>query len=391
MAEMTLPERVTVVSLEDGRTVYLVGTAHVSKESVEDVRQTIEAVNPDRICVELCASRYQTLTQRDHWQKMDVFKVVRQKKSLMLLTQLILSSFYRQLGKTLDVQPGAEMLEGVNLAKDRNIELVLADRDIEITLKRLWGYLGFWTKMKLLNHLLYSLFADEKIDENLVETLKQKDQLEGIMAEFADRFPEIKHRLIDERDIYLAQKIRETQGASVVAVVGAGHCEGICKHIHSDQPLDDILQTPPKSWLPTVLKWGIPALIIGFFVYSFFAKGSEHFMQNVWIWFIGNGALSALGAAAALAHPLAIVSAFLAAPLTSINPAIGAGWIAGLVQAWVHRPTVDDFEDLPHAIESVRGFWQNPVIRILLVVALANLGSVLGTWGATIWIGARSV
>ena len=324
MTEMTLPDRVTVLPLEDERVVYLVGTAHVSKESVEDVRQTIDAVCPDRICVELCPSRYQTLTQRDHWQKMNIFKVVKQKKSLMLLTQLILSSFYRQLGKSLDVQPGAEMLEGVNLAREKDIKLVLADRDIEITLKRLWGHLGFWTKMKLLNHLLYSLFSQEKIDENLVETLKEKDQLEGIMAEFAEQFPEIKHRLIDERDLYLAQKIRDAKGRCIVAVVGAGHCKGICDYIHSDHSLDAIMQTPPKSWVPRALKWGIPALIIGLFGYGFFAKGSEHFVQNVWIWFIGNGVLSALGAALAFAHPLAIVSAFFAAPLTSLNPAIGA-------------------------------------------------------------------
>lgn len=386
-----LPEKVTHITLDDQREIYLVGTAHVSKESVDDVKTTVDMVKPDRICVELCQPRFQTLTQRDSWQKMDIFKVIKEKKSMMLLVQLIMSAFYRQLGKHLDVQPGAEMMEGVNLAKKHHVELVLADREIEITLKRVWGYLGFWTKCKLINHLFLSLFTDEQIDESMVETLKQKDQLEGIMAEFAEQFPEIKHRLIDERDVYLAQKIREAGGQTIVAVVGAGHCKGISEYIHKDNDLEPLKQTPPKSWIPTTLKWGIPALIIVLFGYGLYDKGVAHFFKNLWIWFLGNGVCSAIGAIAAFAHPLAVIAAFISAPFTSLNPLIGAGWVAGLVQAWAKRPTVDDFEDMPNAIESAKGFWLNPVTRTLLVVALANLGSVVGTWVSTAWIAARSI
>jgi pheromone shutdown-related protein TraB len=390
MTDSPLPDRVTHVTLADNRQIYLVGTAHVSKDSVDDVRHTVNSVNPDTICVELCKPRYQTLTQRDAWQKMDIFKVVREKKSLMLLVQLIMSAFYRQLGKHLDVQPGAEMLEGVDLAKKRNIQLVLADREIEITLKRVWGYMGFWTKAKLVNHLFLSLFSDETIDENMVETLKQRDQLEGVMAEFADQFPEIKHRLIDERDIYLAQKIREASGKTIVAVVGAGHCQGISEYIHQDNDLEKLKETPPPSWMPQVLKWGIPILIIGLFAYGLHEKGLDHFIKNIGIWLLGNGLFSAIGAIAAFAHPYAVIAAFFAAPFTSLNPMIGAGWVAGLVQAWAKRPTVDDFEDMATAIESVREFWHNPVTRTLLVVALANLGSVIGTYVSLFFIGMRT-
>ena len=390
MIDSQLPERVTHVQLADNRDIYLVGTAHVSKESVDDVKQAVDAIHPDRICVELCKPRYQTLTQRDAWKKMDIFKVVRKKKSLMLLVQLIMSAFYRQLGKTLDVQPGAEMLEGVNLAKTKNIDLILADREIEITLKRVWGYMGFWTKAKLVNHLFCSLFTDESIDQDMVETLKQKDQLESIMAEFSEQFPEIKHRLIDERDIYLAQKIREAGGEKVVAVVGAGHCKGISEHILRDNDLTELETIPKKSWFPTLLKWGIPVLIIALFAYGLYTKGVEHFLKNLWIWLLGNGLFSAIGAIAAFAHPLAVLAAFFAAPFTSLNPLIGAGWVAGLVQAWIKRPTVDDFEDMSTAIESVKGFWTNPVTRTLLVVALANLGSVIGTYVSGFWIGIRT-
>lgn len=388
--QLQLPERVQRIEV-DGRDAYLVGTAHVSRESVEDVRRTIEQVGPDTVCVELCRSRHEALTQRDAWAKMDIFKIVRQGKSLLLLSQLIMTSFYRRLGEKLGVQPGAEMLEAVRLAQERGAELVLADRDIQITLKRTYGYLGFWTKLRLLFGLSASIFVSEKIDEEMVEKLKEKDQLEAVMAEFTGKFPEIKKRLIDERDVYLAQQIRHAKGEKVVAVIGAGHVKGIKNHIGQDEEIDELEDLPPRSIWPTVLKWGLPAVIIGIIVWGFFKEGAAHSVENIYIWILVNGVLSALGAAAALGHPVTILSAFLAAPLTSLNPLMAAGWVAGLVQAWVRRPRVSDLEDLPNAINTVKGWWTNPVTKILLVVALANLGSVAGTWIAGTWIFTRSV
>ncbi len=390
MSETSLPDRVSVITV-DNRQIYLVGTAHVSQESVDDVRSTVEQVNPDTICIELCDARHKAITQKDSWKKMDIVKVIKKKKAVLLLAQLIMSSFYRRLGEQLGVQPGAEMLEGIECAKKRNARLILADRDIEITLKRVWGYLGFWNKMKLLSTLMVSMFSREEIDADTIETLKQQDQLESIMAEFTEQFPEIKLRLIDERDIYLAQKIRAAQGQKIVAVVGAGHCQGIKQHIQQDESLEEISTVPRKSIVPKLIGWGIPVLLIGLFAYGFFTKGTDFSMKTILIWFLVNGTLSALGAAIALAHPLTILSAFLGAPITSLNPLIAAGWVAGLVQAFVKRPTVDDMEDLPNAIYSAKGFWTNPVTRILLVVIFANLGSVLGTWISGIWILGRSV
>ncbi len=388
--QLQLPERVQRIEV-DGRDVYLVGTAHVSRESVEDVRRTIEQVGPDTVCVELCRSRHEALTQRDAWAKMDIFKIVRQGKSLLLLSQLIMTSFYRRLGEKLGVQPGAEMLEAVRLAQERGAKLVLADRDIQITLKRTYGYLGFWTKLRLLFGLSASIFVSEKIDEEMVEKLKEKDQLEAVMAEFTEKYPEIKKRLIDERDVYLAQQIRHAKGEKVVAVVGAGHVEGIKNHIGQDEAIDELEDLPPRSIWPTVLKWGLPAVIIGIIVWGFFKEGAAHSVENIYIWILVNGLLSALGAAAALGHPVTILSAFLAAPLTSLNPLMAAGWVAGLVQVWVRRPKVSDLEDLPNAINTVKGWWTNPMTKILLVVAFANLGSVAGTWIAGTWIFTRSV
>ncbi len=375
----------------EGREVYLVGTAHVSRESVADVRATIEQIGPDTVAVELCEARYEALVRREVWRQMDIFKIVREKKSVLLLAQLILTSFYRRLGDKLGVQPGTEMLEAVKLAEGRGAKIVLADRDIRITLKRVYGYLSFWNKLKLATHLLAGLFAGEEISAELVENLKKKDQLEAVMSEFTDKFPEIKKRLIDERDIYISQKIRQAGGKKVVAVVGAGHVEGISRHIMGSEPVEELLSVPRGSVWPKILKWGLPALIIGIVVYGFFRQGAAETAESIYIWILVNGLFSAAGAAAALGHPLTVVSAFFAAPVTSLNPTIAAGWVAGLVQAWVRRPMVTDFENLGEAISTVKGFWMNPVTKILLVVALANLGSVIGTWVAGTWIAARSV
>ncbi|MBN1457413.1 MAG: TraB/GumN family protein [Sedimentisphaerales bacterium] len=388
--DTTLADSVKHIKI-DGKDVYLVGTAHVSKESVEDVRNTVKAVSPNSICTELCEARCRAMVEKDNWEKMDIFKVIKQKKSVLLLAQLVMSAFYRKLGDELGVEPGAEMLECVKLSAETGAELILADRDIEITLKRVWRGLGFFQKFKLTLSLLYSLIDNEEIDENTVEKMKNSDQLESMMESFAESYPQIKERLLDERDVYLSQKIRNAPGPVVVAAVGAGHVNGIVEHIQQDIDLEPIMQLPPKTILPTILKWVVPILIVGLLVAGFFKGGIEHSKIDLLIWVLVNGVFSAIGAAVALAHPLTVIASFIAAPLTSLNPMVAAGFVSGLVQAWIKRPTVDDFKRLPHDIMSVKGFWMNPVTRILLVVILANLGSAIGTWVAGFWIGARAM
>jgi len=384
-----LPPRVSHVQVEN-KDVYLVGTAHISRESVEDVRATIEQVRPDAVCVELCQARHQAMTQADNWRRMDIFKVIRQKKAVFLLAQLILSSFYRRLGEKLGVQPGAEMLEAIRLTEQTGAQLVLADRDIDITLKRVWGYLGFWSKLKLAMQLTMSIFVPERIDAGMIEQIKKQDQLEAIMTEFAQQYPEIKKRLIDERDTFLAQKIRTAPGTTTVAVVGAGHLEGIKAQIGQEHALDELMKLPPKSVWSAVLKWSLPLLIVALIAFGF-AGGIEQGIQNIYIWVFVTGTLAALGALLALAHPLTILSAFVAAPITTLHPLIGVGWVTSIVQAIIHRPKVSDLEDLPDALTTFKGFWTSPVIRILLVGALASLGGAIGFWVAGFWIGARSV
>lgn len=389
-APTALPKAVHTVRLGE-RTVHLVGTAHVSAESVEDVRATIEATAPDTVCVELCDARYANLRDRDNWRKLDIFKVLKEGKAALLLSSLVMTSFQKRIADELGVAPGAEMTEAIKLSNERDLRLVLADRDIQTTLRRTWSRLGFFARLKMIGQLIASLFAGGEIDKESIEQLKEEDQLSDMLEGLAKAFPSVKSTLIDERDTYLAQKVREAGGNTVVAVVGAGHMPGILAQIDTDQELAPLDEIPSPSIWGKVVAWGIPTLILGLFAYGFFRGGAEQSLTSINIWFLVNGAFSALGTACALGHPLAIVSAFVAAPLTSLNPFVAAGWVAGLVQAWVKRPKVADLEALPEDITSVRGFFRNPVSRILLVVVLANLGSTLGTVVAGSWIAASTL
>lgn len=383
-----LPVSVTPITLP-GRQVYLVGTAHVSRQSVDDVRHTIHGVHPDTVCVELCPARYQSLLDPQSWRQMDVYRVIRQGKAAFLLMQLILQSMYRRIGDRLGVQPGAEMLAAVELARERGAQLVLADRDVQVTLKRVWGGMSWWTKMRFLGQLLWSIFDDAEVDAASVERLKESDALTAAMTELADGFPEIKARLIDERDRYLAEKIRQAPGERIVAVVGAGHVPGIVRHIEEPCNLAPLEEVPSPSPWARAVAWFVPSLIVALVVLGFFRGGAALTGEAVLIWFGVHGTLSALGTAVALGHPLAVLSALLASPFTSLNPMIAAGWVAGLVQAWVRKPTVADLEALPQSILTVQGFWTNPVSRILLVVVFANIGSSLGTFISGGWIFAK--
>lgn len=374
-----------------GREIYLVGTAHVSLESIDDVRKTVEMVEPDAICVELCQGRYEAFTRPDAWRKMDVFKVIKEGKAALLLSQLIMSAFYKRIGDRLGVRPGADMLEGVRLARERGVELALVDRDVQVTLKRLWRGLSFWNKLKLLFMILTSAVAEPDIDRQAVDDLKQSGRLDDVMSEFAKAFPAAKQTVIDERDVYLAQKIRETEGERVVAVVGAGHVPGIARAIDTDHVLAPMETVPAPSLWSRSVKWLVPSLIVAIIAYGFFSAGAAHSLESISIWVLVNGVLAAVGAALALGHPITVLAAFLAAPITSLNPTIAAGWVSGLVQAWVKKPTVADLEAMGEVLTAFpRGLWRNPVSRILLVVVFSNLGSTLGTFIGGSWIAARS-
>ena len=366
--------------LLDGKRILLIGTAHISQSSVDEVNTVINQVNPDTVCIELCSSRYQAMLAKDQWKNMDIFKVIREGKSFLLFANLIMTAFQKRLGSRLGVKPGSEMFEAANVAEKLNSELVLADRDVKITLQRTWRGMKFWGKMKVLGQLLASLFIREEISKEEIEKLKESDALSEAMKMLAEQSPEMKRILIDERDQYMAEKIRQSMGKLVVAVVGAGHVKGLTAELENKHNLAELESVPPTGKAVAWIKWGIPALIIALIVYGFFTVDTDVSIEMIQRWFLINGTLSALGTAAAFGHPITIATAFVAAPFTSLNPTIAAGWVAGLVEALLRKPQVRDFENLADDITHLKGFWQNNITRILLVVIFANLGSAIGTF-----------
>lgn len=373
----------TVHHLEyDDKQVILVGTAHVSRESAQQVRQVIQEEKPDTVCVELCQSRYQSIRQKERWQETDIIKIIREKKSFLLLSNLLLASFQKRIAKKLDIKPGQEMITAIETADEMDAEIHLADRDIRTTLSRTWRAMGLWSKIKLLFQLMLSLGEVEEIKEEDIEKMKNEDVLETLLAEVGKALPVLKDILIDERDQYLAKKIRTAPGQKIVAVVGAGHVPGIKKYWNKDIDIRALEQLPPKSHTAGVLKWLIPGAIMAMFIAGFFYGGAKAGQDMIVWWIAANGILAGIGATIALAHPVTIVTSMLAAPLTSLNPMIAAGWVAGLVEAFSRKPKVKDLEKLPEDILSVRGFWRNKVTRILLVVVFTNLGSSIGTFVA---------
>ena len=274
------------------------------------------------------------------------------------------------------------MLRAIQAAGAVNARIHLADRDIRITLSRTWRLMGLWRKIKLLAQLIASAGEMDEIEEEDIEKLKRKDVLETLLSEIGEFLPEIRNILIDERDRYLAHKIRTAPGKKIVAVVGAGHVPGIQRYWEKPVDIETLEQIPPRSRVVGLLKWGIPVLIIGIIVMAFITAGAATGTHMIKWWVLANAVLAGLGAAIALGHPLTILSAIVAAPLTSLNPMIAAGWVSGMVEAFLRKPKVRDFESLPEDISSVRGFWKNKITRILLVVVFTNIGSSLGTFVA---------
>ncbi len=366
----------------DDKQIILIGTAHVSKESVTLVKSVIEQENPDTVAVELCPSRFQTIKQKDQWQEMDIIKVIKEKKAFLLLANFMLASFQKRIAAKLDIKPGAEMVKAIESGEAAGADIHLADRDIRVTLSRTWRTMGLWAKIKLLFQLILSLGEVDDIGEEDIENMKKQDVLESLLAELGQAMPVVKDILIDERDQYLCEKIRSAPGSKIVAVVGAGHVPGIKKYWESDIQLDKLEVLPPKGPLAGLLKWLLPGAILIVLAAGFYLGGKDAGTGMLTWWVAANGILAGLGALIALAHPLTVVSSVLAAPLTSLNPMIAAGWVSGLVEAFTRKPKVKDFEKLPQDILSVKGFWQNKVTKILLVVVFTNLGSAIGTFVA---------
>ncbi|RIU92633.1 TraB/GumN family protein [Oceanobacillus picturae] len=370
-------ENITRIHIDEKEFI-LIGTAHVSRHSAEQVKEVIERENPDAVCVELDEQRFQSIQDENRWRNMDIFKVIKEKKATLLLMNLAISSFQKRMAKQFDINPGQEMIQGIESAKETGAELVLADRNIQTTFSRIWRGIGLKGKAILLMQVIAGIFSKESISEEELEKMKNQDTINTILHEFTEHFPELKTPLIDERDQYLSQKIKDAPGKKIVAVLGAAHVPGIKEEIKREHDLNKLTELPAKTSFPKVIGWAIPFIILAVIAYTFIANPTAGWQQTI-SWVVWNGALSAIGAIIARAHPLAILTAFIVAPLTSLNPLLAAGWFAGFVQAYFKRPNVGDFETLTEDVFTVKGFFHNKVTRVLLVILLTNLGSSLGT------------
>lgn len=378
---------ITSVTLGE-REFLVLGTAHISRDSVEEVAAAVRELAPDRVCVEIDAERHKSLTEKQSWERLNVYDVIRQKKGFLLLGNLVLSSFQRRMGADLGVSPGEEMLAALQAADEAGIPASFVDRQIHTTLRRAWAKAGFWGRNKMLAALFGSVFTNEKLPAEEIEALKERGALEGMMNELAEYLPAAKEVLIDERDQYIAAKSYASEGSRILVVVGAGHVPGIVRwleSIHSggEHPnLDELDTVPPPGIVRKAIPWVVPVLVAGLIAWGFIRSGWDGGLQMLLRWFIVNGTLSGIGAIVALAHPLNILASIAAAPFTSMNPTIGVGFVSGLLEAVLRKPRVVDFANLQDDIATLRGFYRNRITRILLVFFFTTLGSAIGTFVA---------
>ncbi|MGB3225990.1 MAG: TraB/GumN family protein [Desulforhopalus sp.] len=364
------------------KTILLVGTAHISQESVLLVKKVIEQEHPDCVCLELDDKRYQALTQKKQWESLDLKTIIKDKQLSTLLVSLLMASYQKRLGGKLGVTPGAELLMAAQTAKELQIPLSLCDRDVRITLRRAWKSTSFFKKGYLLASLLASLFDKTELSEDKLKELKQKDVLTEMMEEMGEALPDLKRVLIDERDLYLVEKIKSSPGKKIVAVVGAGHVAGMLKKFDTDnkEKIAEVTIIPPVSRGYKIFGWAIPLLIIGSLGVIGVQKGASVAGDNIIFWILANGIPASIGALLALAHPLTTLSAFASAPITSLTPVIGAGYVTAFIQVLACPPVVKEFETAGEDIGSFTGWWKNRLLRVFLVFILTGLGSAVGTW-----------
>lgn len=377
-----IDERQVSRLIHDGKEIILVGTAHISKESADLVELVIGREKPNTVCVELCQARLEALQQKDKWQGMDIVRVIRAKRASLLLFQLLLASIQKKMAKKFLVNPGEDMLRAIVMAAAYHAEIVPADRDIRISLLRAWRSMGFISKVRLLPEMLLSLFITEDITTEKMEQLMQQDTLEIAMRSLADKLPSIKAILIDERDLYLAHSISQAPGPKIVAVIGAGHVKGVRENIGRDIDITPLLTLPPAGIWGRIIGWSVPIFIIGLFVANLFLSGIRASMNMIMGWSSVTAAFSGLGALILLAHPFTIIASAFTAPITTLHPLIAAGWVAGITEATLRKPQVSDFINLADDIATIRGFFTNRITRVLLLVAVVNLTTSIGTFVA---------
>ena len=384
----TQEDIIKIIQLNNSE-ITLIGTAHVSQLSVEMVEEKIATGDYDCVAVELCAPRLENITNQAWWKNLDIYQIFKKKKAGLLLINLALTAYQKRLAERIGVEAGKEMIRAVELSYEKDLRLEVIDRNISTTLHRLVTEVSFWQKMKIVGGLIAGVFVGEEISEEQIEDLKRGDMLHAVVSEFGEELPEIKRVLIDERDEYMVGRLAEVSAShdapkKILALVGAGHLMGMMASIDSPPDaahLQELDQKPPPRKTGLYIGWAICVLILSMFVVGF-KQSPELGGQLVATWILLNGGLSALGTALALGHPVSIFAAFIAAPLTSLNPTIGAGMVVGLVESYMRKPKVGDFETLREDITHYSMWWKNRVARLLLIFFFSSFGSMIGTYAA---------
>lgn len=369
-----------IIDIDDG--LRILGTAHVSSESVELVRSQIEEWGPDLVAVELCPSRMTALTKPDSLESEDLLKIIKEGRSAMILLQSALAAQQRRMGITSGEKPGAELLAAVNAAEDSGVPVEMIDRDVVVTLRRAWKKMGIIEKWRILNALLWEEDDDEV---SVDDVLGDSDLLSSMMEEAREIAPGAGEVLIDERDTFLAGRIQQIRGkGKILAVIGAGHLSGVAHNlgepaIETTSRLAELGKEPPKSIWPRMLMAAIPILLLGAVGWMAYNGEMEELKQTAQTWLLLNALLAGLGVLIARGHPLSILVGAVASPITSLNPTLAAGWFAGYTQLKVASPTGKDAQDFLK-LDDTSLFWKNRVGRVLLVTAMGNVGSMVGAW-----------
>lgn len=372
----------------NNRKITLIGTAHVSAESISEVENVISDIKPDCVAIELDEKRYESITNPDKYRELDIIKVLKRKEGFLLLANIVMASFQKRMGKNAGVKPGEEMVAAINKAKELNIPTALVDRPIQITFRRAWKKTSAYGKTQLLSALLASGFSKDEISSEEIENLKQSSEMDSMMKELSELMPAVKQVLIDERDQYLASHIWKAEGNNIVAVLGAGHLPGVEAHLkkiaenQASTDTSEIASIPESGIFSKIMMWLIPALIVAVIAFGFYIGGKDAGSKMALNWILWNGILAGLGALIAGGNPLTILVSFVGAPITSLCPFIGVGIVAGIVQAAICKPQVKDLETLSDDAGSIKGFYKNKILRVLLVFLLSSVGSSIGTFAA---------
>lgn len=378
---MSENEDICRIVQKDGKEFFLVGTAHISRESKEVVARSIAELRPDTVCVELDEGRLKSLDDPERWKKTDLRKIIRERQLGTLVANLVLGSYQKRMGMQTGVRPGAELYEAVLEARKAEIPLVLADRDVKVTLRRTWSMTPWYRKFSLVASLFSSLFDKTEISEDELKRIREKDTLSTLMQEFGNAFPEVKTVLIDERDAYLASRIRNAPGKRILAVVGAGHVAGIRNIIEKDAPLpreEDLCKIRPSSPVFKILGWSVTAAIILSILFVGYHSGLEKAGELTLNWFLLTGGGAMLGAIVAGAHPLAVLTALVAAPFTGLTPLVGVGFLVALVQVYMRPPRVEEFETVSEDIWKISRWWKNRLTRVILCFLLPGFPAIIG-------------